>query len=123
MSALRDECEAIFAGLTNAELDGFSSIEFACLYHVERWDTYEEKRRRERVRNPAFERHERERWARANARRKVKRRGLHLSNAERARLANDIREGCTTPAEVARVTGVSVSTAERIGQLVLWEVA
>ena len=120
---LHEEVEALFGELSTAELDGFTVIEHAVLYHTERWDTYEVERKAERERNPAFAARERERWARANGRRKVKRRGHHLSNAQRLRAASDIREGRKTADEVARETGCSVATAERIGQLVLWEVA
>ncbi len=120
---MHDEIQEMFAELSLGETGGVDGLTAACLYHTERWEDYEAERKAERERNPGFERHERERWARANANRKRKRRGLHLTNPERVRLADLTSAGDMTVEEVAKETGVSVATAQRLGQLALDGVA
>ena len=120
---MHDEIEAMFAELRHGETQGEDPFTHACRYHVDRWAEYEMERKQERERNPAFAQQERERWGRANATRKKKRRGLHLTNADRARLAEMTSAGSMTAEEVAKETGVSVATAQRIGQLALDGVA
>jgi len=115
------EIAEMFSDLSLAQCDGWDPCTHAGLYSTNRWNDYDEERRRLRARDHAFDRHEHERWARANLTRKRKRRGLHLSNAERVRLADRVKGG-TSLAEVSRETGVSVTTAAAIGQLSLWEV-
>jgi len=114
---MREEIAVMFAELSLGETGGVDGFTAACMYHTERWEDYEAERKAERERNPGFERHERERWARANATRKKKRRGLHLSNAERVRLADLTSADGMTAEQVAEEAGVSVATAQRIGQL------
>lgn len=116
------EIADVFADLSLGETGGVDPLTAAALYHTERWEDYEEQRRMERERNAAFHRHELDRWRRANANRKRKRRGLHLSNTERVMYAEMTSAGDMTPEDVARETGCSVATAERLGQLVIeWE--
>lgn len=123
MSFTREDIWSELAPLRYGETDGEDPLTAACLYHVERWEAYEAERREAMEASPAYAAVRREQWARANAKRKRKRRGLHLSNAERARWADLTSAGVMSAEDVSRETGVSVATAERIAQLSLEGVA
>lgn len=120
MLTLSEEIAEMFGELSLAETDGFDPISYAARCHVDRWKEYDEERRDRMEVDEAYARERREQWARANSKRKRKRRGEHLSNADRVKLADDIRAGKEVR-EVAREHGLAISTAERIGQLVLWD--
>lgn len=123
MSYSREDLYDELSPLRYGETGGVDPFTASCLYHVGRWEDYEEERRREMERNVAYALERRRQWARANAKRKHKRRGLHLTNADRVRLAQMTSAGGMTTEDVARETGVSVATAEAIGQLVIEGVA
>lgn len=125
--AFGDDCmegiAAEFADLSLGETGGVDALTHHGLYSVRRWEEYEEHRREQLRNDPLFRMERRAQMKRANAKRKLKRRGVHLTNAERLSLANDIRRGVKTVREVCAETGVGVTTAERLGQLVLFEEA
>lgn len=120
MIGLHDDVAIMFAALSTHETGGVDPLTFAAQYHVDRWAGYEQERRERREIDASFAGHERERWTRANANRKRKRRGLHLTNADRIVLADRLRAGVAVD-EVVRETGVSAATAGTIGQLVLFD--
>lgn len=110
------EIEEMFTELSLAQTGGLDPLTYAGQQTVQRWDEYEADRKWWRENDAAYRRERMEQWAKANSNRKKKRRGLHLSNEDRARLADDIREGRSLE-DVSRETGVSVATAANIGQL------
>lgn len=121
MSFDSDEIAEMFAGYALAETDGVDIVTYTCEQHVARWADYEADRSWWLENDVGFRRKRAEQWAKANDNRKRKRRGLHLTNADRVRWAEAVERGEVTSAEVARATGMSVATAGSVGQLDLLE--
>ena len=114
---LSEEIAAEFAALSYGETSGVDPITYAAEHACARWRAYEAERSQHLEHNPAARAERRMQWARANAKRKRKRRGEHLTNADRVRLHEEARRRGVY--EVAREEGLSVRTARRLGQLVL----
>lgn len=115
------EIAEMFAGLALSETDGQDLVTYTCEQTVSRWADYEAERTWWRENDEGYRRRRAEQWTRANVTRKRKRRGLHLSNAERAAWADRLARGEVTSAEVARETGMSEAVATNVGQLSLLE--
>ncbi|HEU4614354.1 MAG TPA: hypothetical protein VFS15_19800 [Kofleriaceae bacterium] len=116
---LSEEIAAEFAALLYGETGGADPLTYAAEQACARWHAYEAERSQRLERDPAARAARREQWARANAKRKRRRRGEHLTNADRVRLHEEVRRRGVHG--VAREEGLSMRTASRLGQLVLFE--
>lgn len=109
----------MFDDFARATCDGLDPLSYAAQYKVDDWHAYEERRAARMREDERYAAERAAQWQRANARRKRKRRGDFLSNAERVRLADEARE--RGERAVAEEHGLSVATASCVGQLVLFE--